>query len=171
MYIFGVHYSYNKKLESEKNLKNYIQKIETVLKIWRMKNLTLEGKIAILKKLTISKITHLASVTVLLNSTITHLNKIHKEFIWNHKKLKIKEKTIINNFHKDGLKDVDIPSKITSLQWSLVKMLFYTNFYELKSILFFLSKSVSEEITNFRDLLIFPNTLLKKCHSFTEKFC
>ena len=78
MYIFGVHYSYNKKLESEKNLKNYIQKIETVLKIWRMKNLTLEGKIAILKKLTISKITHLASVTVLLNSTITHLNKIHK---------------------------------------------------------------------------------------------
>ena len=57
-----------------------------------MRNLTLEGKITILKKLTISKITDLASVTVLLNSTITHLNKIHKEFIWNHKKLKIKEK-------------------------------------------------------------------------------
>ena len=81
MYILGVHYSYNKKLESKKNLKNYIQKIETVLKIWRMRNLILEGKITILKKLTISKITHLALVTVLLNSTITHLNKIHKEFI------------------------------------------------------------------------------------------
>ena len=61
-----------------------MQKIETVLKIWRMRNLILEGKITI--------IIHLASVTVLPNSTITQLNKIHKEFIWNHKRPKIKEK-------------------------------------------------------------------------------
>ena len=33
----------------KKNFKNYIQKIETVLQIWRMKNLTLEGKITIFK--------------------------------------------------------------------------------------------------------------------------
>ena len=57
-----------------------------------MRNLTLEGKIIIFKKLTISKIMHLASVAVLPNSTITQLNKIHKEFIWNHKRSKIKEK-------------------------------------------------------------------------------
>ena len=54
--ILGVHYSYNKELENEKNFKNYMQKIETVLKIWRMGNLTLEGKITIFKTLAISKI-------------------------------------------------------------------------------------------------------------------
>ena len=79
--ILGVHYSYNKKLENEKNFKNHIQKIAAVLKIWRVRNLTFEGKIIIFKKLTISKIMHLASVVVLPNSTITQLNKIHKEFI------------------------------------------------------------------------------------------
>ena len=68
-----------------------MQKIETVLKVWRMRNLTLEGKITIFKTLPISKIIHLPSVTVLPNSTITQLNKIHKEFIWNHKIPKIKE--------------------------------------------------------------------------------
>ena len=44
----------------------------------------------VFKTLAISTIIHLASVTVLPNSTITQLNKIHKEFIWNHKKPKIK---------------------------------------------------------------------------------
>ena len=85
------------------------------MKIWRVRNLTLEGKITIFKTLEISKIIHLASITALSNSTITQLHKIHKEFIWNHKRPKIKEKTLIHNFDKGGLKDVDILSKITSL--------------------------------------------------------
>ena len=49
--ILGVHYSYNKKLENEKNFKIHVHKIETVSKIWKMKNLILEGKIAISKKI------------------------------------------------------------------------------------------------------------------------
>ena len=57
--IVGVHYSYNKKLENEKNCKNHLQKNETVLKIWRMRNLTLAGKIKIFKTLAISEIIHL----------------------------------------------------------------------------------------------------------------
>ena len=57
-----------------------------------MRNVTLEGKITIFKTLAISKIIHLASVTVLPNSTMTQLNKIHKEFIWNHKRPEIREK-------------------------------------------------------------------------------
>ena len=61
-----------------------IKKIETVLKIWRMINLTLEGKITISKIFAISKIIHLASVTVLPNSTITQPNKAYKEFIGSH---------------------------------------------------------------------------------------
>ena len=67
-----------------------------------MRNLTLEGKIIIFKTLAISKIIHLTSVTVLPNSTIIELNKIHKEFISNHKRPKIKEKAIINKFDKGG---------------------------------------------------------------------
>ena len=84
-----------------------------------MRNLTLEGKITIFKTLAISKFVHLASVTVSPNCTISQLNKVHKEFTSNHKRPKIKKKTtLINNFDKGGFKDVDIPSKITSLQYS-----------------------------------------------------
>ena len=55
-----------------------LQKIETVLTVWKIRNLTLEWKISIFKTLAVSKIIHLASVTVLANSTITQLNKIQK---------------------------------------------------------------------------------------------
>ena len=69
--ILGVHYSYIKKLENEKNFKNHIQKIETIFKNWRMRNLTLEGKITVFKTLAISKTIRLGLVTVLPNSKIT----------------------------------------------------------------------------------------------------
>ena len=138
MKILGVHYSYNKKLENEKNFQNHIQKTESVSKIWRMGKLTFEGKITIFKILATSKIIHLASVTVLPNSTIIKPNKIHKDFIWNHKTPKIKEKTLINNFDKGGLKDVDISSKITSLQCSWVKRLFDRNFHDWEILPLFL---------------------------------
>ena len=85
-----------------------------------MKNLTIEEKIRIFKILVISKIIHLASVTVLPNSTITELRKIHKDFNGHHKrpkskKKKKKKKTLIDNFDTGGLKDVNISPKITSV--------------------------------------------------------
>ena len=43
--ILGIHFSYNKKLETEENFIRHVRKIETVLKLWGMGNLTVEGKI------------------------------------------------------------------------------------------------------------------------------
>ena len=56
----GIHFSYNKKLETKENFMRHVWKIEKVLKLWRMRNLTAEGKITILKTLAISKIIHLS---------------------------------------------------------------------------------------------------------------
>ena len=47
--ILRTHFSYNKKLEEEKNFSSYMAKIENVLKAWRMRELAMEGKIAIFK--------------------------------------------------------------------------------------------------------------------------
>ena len=58
--VLGIHFSYNKKLETEENVIRHVWKIEKVLKLWRMRNLTAEGKTTILKTLAISKIIHLS---------------------------------------------------------------------------------------------------------------
>ena len=53
--ILGIHYSYNKQLENNENFKKYIAKIENVLKLWRARNLSHEGKITVFKSLALSK--------------------------------------------------------------------------------------------------------------------
>ena len=62
--ILGVYFSYNRSLENDENYGRYIIKIEKLLKLWRMRQLTIEGKISIYKTLVISKVVHLASVKV-----------------------------------------------------------------------------------------------------------
>ena len=52
----GIHFSHDKKIENEENFIKLIKKIENVLKIWRIRNLTVQGQITIFKTLAIFKI-------------------------------------------------------------------------------------------------------------------
>ena len=79
--ILGIHFSYNEKIENEENFIELMKKIEKVLKIWRIRNLTDQGKITFFKTLAISKIIHLAFVTNVPQVIIDQLNKIQKDFI------------------------------------------------------------------------------------------
>ena len=83
MKILGIHFSYNKKIEEKKNFLNLIKKIENILKIWKKRNLTVQGKITIFKALAIRKVIHLALVTNVPQATNDQLNKYQKDFIWN----------------------------------------------------------------------------------------
>ena len=53
--ILGVHFSYNKTLQHEMNFPGHIGNIESVLRLWRIRNLTIEGKVLVFKSLAISK--------------------------------------------------------------------------------------------------------------------
>ena len=61
--ILGIYFSYNKKLEQEKNFLNHIVKVQKILKFWKLRNLTIDGRIIVFKFLAISKLIHLALVT------------------------------------------------------------------------------------------------------------
>ena len=81
MKILGIHFSYNKKIDDEENFIKLIKQIENVLKIWRIRNLTFQGKITIFKTLAISKVIHLALVTNVPKVIIDQLNKIQKDIL------------------------------------------------------------------------------------------
>ena len=53
--ILGIYFSYNKKPEQDTNFLNHIVKIQNILKLWELRNLTTEGKIVVFKSLAISK--------------------------------------------------------------------------------------------------------------------
>ena len=124
--ILGIHFSYNKKIENEENFIKLIKKIENVFKIWRIRNLTVQGQITIFKTLKISKVIHLALVTNIPQVIIDQLNKIQEDFIWNRKHPKIRHSTLCNTHENGGLKSAHIPNKLTSLQCSWIKRLYDT---------------------------------------------
>ena len=71
-----------------------------MLKLWRARNLSLEGKITVFKSLALSKITHLALVKTIPPSIIDQLNKTQMNCVWNrlNPKIYIIHKLLGKNF-------------------------------------------------------------------------
>ena len=151
--VLGIHFSYDSRIREEKNFTGTIKKICNVLKVWKMRNLTLIGKIVIFKSLAISKIISTSYMSSVPTTVLNNLVTIHKDFIWDGKKPKIKHSTLIANYSYGGLKDIDIPSKIRALQLSWLKRLLDDSFHPWKVIpLHFLSK-----LTVLGENIFFPN--------------
>ena len=116
--VLGIHFSYNYNLFLERNFLDVIKNLETVLKIWKSRGLSLLGKIVIFKTLAISKIIFVSYLTTVPSDVIHTLNNIHKNFVWDGKRPKIKHSTLINDYPDGGLKDIDIESKFKALHLS-----------------------------------------------------
>ena len=110
--ILGTHFSYNKKLKDEKKFLKILTDIQRVLKTWKMRNLTLEGKIVIFKTKAISKVVFQSFITTVPKYVVNKLEKIQNDFSWNNSTPKIKHETCCNNYKAGALKNVDIPNKI-----------------------------------------------------------
>ena len=78
--ILGTHFSYNEKLKEEKNFYKIVTDMQRVLKIWKMRRLTLEEKIVIFKRITISKIVFQAFITTVQNIFSMDLKKCKRLF-------------------------------------------------------------------------------------------
>ena len=79
--ILGTNFSYNEKLKEERSFCLTIANIQRVLKLWKLLNLTLEGKLLIFKTLALSKTIFQAFVKPIPIYVITELEKIQKIFM------------------------------------------------------------------------------------------
>ena len=126
----------------QKHFVKSITNMQSVLNLWRKRNITLEGKINIFKALALSKIVYLTLITSFSKQFIEEMQTIQKVFIQNNVTPKFKHETPPNYYKEVCLRSVDINLKISSLQCSWIKQLYDDNFYEWKLILLHLIKSV-----------------------------
>ena len=94
MKILGIHFVYNELIAIEKKFLTAISNIQGVLKLWIMKQLTIEGRIVIFKTLAVSKIVYFALLTNTPSIKIDELEKTNKKSFFgiiqhqkSHKKL------------------------------------------------------------------------------------
>ena len=95
------------------------------------------------------------------------IERIHNDFIWNKKRANIKHSTLIGDYSKGGLKDVDIRSKFKSLHLNWVTRLYdVTNFHPWKLIpLYFLNSAFANTIP-FHPNLCVPDNVIEGIPDF-----
>jgi len=108
--ICGICFSSNKDIAYKENILNKITKLERQLDIWRSRNLTLEGKILIVKTFGLSQLIYSLQSTNILNEDLDRIDRIIFRFIWSIKKTsncnsgKIARDILRSNYENGGLK-------------------------------------------------------------------
>ena len=130
----GVFNSYDTDLEQKLDFLDNLKCLNDVLRLWEFRGLTLAGRILIFKSLALSKLLYACTMRVPSKFIIDQLNTLHKNFIWNNKRPKIKHSTLIADYKEGGYKDVDIENKIAALKTKWVTRLIDKNFHPWKII-------------------------------------
>ena len=73
--ILVIHFYYNRRLENDESYRICMIKMEILLKLWRMQQLTIEGKILIFKTFAIKIFVHLAIMKDVPSSANAKLEK------------------------------------------------------------------------------------------------
>ena len=89
-----------------------------------MRNLTVEEKTAVFKTLAAPKMIYLSLVINVPTEIINELNKMQKGFIWNGINPNIKHTNLCNKYENDCLKNMNVLSKVISLQYSWIRRLY-----------------------------------------------
>ena len=97
------------------NWQNKIRDIERELEKWKTRDLTLFGKVCVIKTLALPEMTHIISCCPLPNNFVKELNKILFNFIWGQRD-RIKRNVLIANVEKGGVGMVDLESYCLSLK-------------------------------------------------------
>ena len=91
------------------------------------------------------------------------------EFIWKGKTPNIKSSTLCNDYDNGGLKNVDVFSKIVSLQCSWIKRLFDNNFHQWKVTPLYLIRRYLGRNFKFHSTLEVSHSILYKFPRFYKE--
>ena len=104
------------------------------MKTWEHTGLSLVCKILTFKSLALSELLYASTMKCQNPQILDQINLMHKNFIWNEKRPKIKHSTLIADYSEGGHKDVDIATKISALKVPWIMRLLDDNFHHWKVI-------------------------------------
>ena len=101
--ILGIWFSYDKKEAIRRNFEDRLGEIKRIFSMWKNRNLTLIGKIQILKTFIMSKIIYLMSNIEIPQDFVKEVEKLMFSFLWNGPD-KISRSTMYAQYAEGGLK-------------------------------------------------------------------
>ena len=117
--VTGVYFSYNEQACNELNFEQKLEKVKGLFNMWKMRNLTMLGRIQIVKTFVISQFAYVVGAINMPEQYIKELERIVWKFIWNGKREKLKRTVLCKPIIKGGLNapNVRILLKSSGLKW------------------------------------------------------
>lgn len=105
------------------NVKSEIEQIEVLLEQYKKRNLSLMGRVTVVKTLALPQLVHALSVTNTPGKdTIKRIESMFSTFIWNSKTGKVSRSLLAQDYDLGGLKLTHIKSFISPLKIKWIKM-------------------------------------------------
>ena len=123
VYSLGIWYCINPDLSESLNYGSRLDNMRKVLNIWSMRDLSLKGRITVLKTFALPKLLYICSNLAVPEWFVKQVNDLSFKFIWSGKPDKIKRKTIIAPIEKGGLKMIDFEAMVKAQKISWIKRL------------------------------------------------
>ena len=96
-----------------------LKKLRSTLECWKKRNLSLFGRVTVLKSLALSQIIHLIIVDSIPKDILKTLNRMIYQFIWGSKTERVKRSILTEDYVNGGIKMFDVEKKMLSyrLKW------------------------------------------------------
>ena len=114
--VLGLNIGVNVDKSEENNFHEKINKMEKRFTMWKLRNLTILGRILIAKTFGMSNLIYSMSILDILKKIIKIAQQKINQFIWNEKIAKVKHNTLISSFQEGGLKAPDLESQNKALR-------------------------------------------------------
>ena len=101
--ILGVYFTLDIKIKEEMNYKEILSKIKRLLGWWKQRDLSIMGKIHLLKTYALSKLNYVTSLLAVPKWVLSDVEKITFEFLWNGKD-RIKRNIMCQDYKNGGMR-------------------------------------------------------------------
>ena len=124
--ILGIYFSLDIKIREDMNYKEILSKIKRQLGWWKQRDLSMTGKIHLMKTYALSKLNYVTSLTAVPKWVVTEVEKITFEFLWSGKD-RIKRDILFQDYKNGGLRMTNYRLFIQAQRISWLKRLLYGN--------------------------------------------
>lgn len=126
--LLGIHFDVDLGKMTKINYKDGIQKIKSIINQWSKRNITVIGKITVVKTLMLPILNHLImSLPNPDTETIKYINSLFYTFIWNSPVHRVKIDVLEMNYEDGGLKMININNFIAAMKCTWVRRLYNSN--------------------------------------------
>ena len=117
--ILGLYIGYDTQEMEEKNFREKLVNTQVKINMWKQRQLTIFGKILILKTFGLSQLLYTASLLSTPQWVLEEFERMAFNFLWNGKQHKVKKRVVVQNYSLGGCKMINIKEflKTQKLKW------------------------------------------------------